>query len=134
MVLQLRCNCNSRVSNCLTVARELYTCGIAVVWSLYSAMFVCICGINNLLAVARGLYSTSSVARYLYEPHVNNLFVTVCVMWYNNFFCNCRRVCKYYMNVECRDVSECIINGVASARELYILRGISNYVINSLQL
>ena len=23
------------------------------------------------------------------------------------------------MNVECRDVSECIINGVASVRELY---------------
>lgn len=36
------------------------------------------------------------------------------------------------MNAECRDVSECIINGVAiaTARELYILRGISNYVIN----
>ena len=81
MVLQLRCNCNSRVSNCLTVARELYTCGIVVVWSLYSTMFICIVVLTTLLQMVLQLQESC-------------IFFAVLVIMYSLFFCNCDVIYK----------------------------------------
>lgn len=80
MVLQLRCNCNSRVSNCLTVARELYTCGIVVVWSLYSTMFICIVVLTTLLQMVLQLQESC-------------IFFAVLVIMYS-LFCNCDVIYK----------------------------------------